>query len=156
MLIEGFLYMPLPLCHGPLTAMCHFSPTNLTLPPYHCQSSANYRCDTATLPLLSPTHLKLLSCTPSTDMPMSLFHYSHQHISDCHSATSPNYRHATVTQWLLPLKPLPLPPCHCCHQQAWHCYPATILINTLATATKPQSSPKHLPMLPCNCSHQHT
>ena len=87
---------------------------------------------------------------PSTDSPISLFHCSHQHIWDCHSATSSNFRIATVTQLLLPLTRWPLPHCHCFHKQAWQCYPATTLINTLATATQTLSSPKHLPLLPCN------
>ena len=147
--------MPLPLCHVPLTAMCYFSTTYLRLPC--CHSQINYRRATATMQLLLPTHLRMLSYT------------LHQHTCQSNSstaltniletATAPltqNYRRATITRQLLPLTRLPQPSCHSSHQNACHCYPASVLINTLAIANQPLPSPKHLSLLPCNCSLQYT
>ena len=127
---------------------CHLATASGQLRMWHCHpaTALTNSLETAILP-------------PSTDMPMSLFHYSHQHIWGYHSATSLNYRSATVTQLLLPLTCLPLcptvtqlllpPTClpllsstslvllpsHYSDQHTCHCNPATVLTKILATIT---------------------
>ena len=160
--------------------MCHFSLSYLRLPPCHCQSAANYRmwhCHPATALTNS---LETAILPRSTDVPMSLFHYSHQHIWGCHSATSPNHRRATVTQLLLPITCLPLRPTvtqlllpltwlpllsstnlellpsHYSDQHTCHCNSATVLTKTLAAATLQLLKPTHLPLQPSHCPHQNT